>query len=161
MSLRLIFRFEHCPGASDFSKECTTVFSVTTCVNAGEAGAASPTPTSTRVSYTLCHSASAMLTVRGLATGARHFGPWASLNLLSGDLCRQRTPYSPTRFARTAAKRFRITADGRIRMKGMGMRHNTGLKRPRVTQARRRRRYVVGTNRIIKKLKKLILGQRG
>lgn len=64
------------------------------------------------------------------------------------------------RFATTAAKRFRLTGSGAIKRKGQGMRHNTGLLRPRVTQRRRGRQRLVATPTILKRVRLLMQGVR-
>mmetsp|Transcript_9762 Transcript_9762/g.24783 ORF Transcript_9762/g.24783 Transcript_9762/m.24783 type:complete len:99 (+) Transcript_9762:43-339(+) len=61
----------------------------------------------------------------------------------------------------SSAKRFRLTASGKVRMKGQGLRHNLGKLRPRQQAARKARRYLEATPKILKKLRKLIKGQRG
>lgn len=63
-------------------------------------------------------------------------------------------------FATTAAKRLRLTGSGAIKRKGEGMRHNTGLQRPRVTQRRRGRVRLVANPTILKRMRLLIKGVR-
>mmetsp|Transcript_23817 Transcript_23817/g.76553 ORF Transcript_23817/g.76553 Transcript_23817/m.76553 type:complete len:89 (+) Transcript_23817:80-346(+) len=63
------------------------------------------------------------------------------------------------RWSSNAGKRFRLTGSGRIKRKAMGTNHNTGGKRPRVTQRKRGITELVATNNIRNKVKKMLQGR--
>jgi len=55
-------------------------------------------------------------------------------------------------------KRFRLTANGKIKRKPANSHHNTGLKRPRVAHRKRKIHRLEATPKIRNTIRKILLG---